>query len=183
MSRSRSTFRPLSSNGTQQQGFTLIELIITVVLLGILTAIAIPAYLSLKPTARENAAKTDLATLRQVIEVARMKNESPLVEITGSICTRCAFTEDPLRTPKGTGGWIVYNATLKKISDASGVNITNLLDPYGRPYLIDENESQTGPSCNADTISATREEYSPNFSVGQMIHYRIEPYNLKCREE
>ena len=44
-----------------QKGFTLIELLVVMIILAILTAIAIPSYLSFRDRANKSAAGADLA--------------------------------------------------------------------------------------------------------------------------
>ncbi len=52
-----------------QKGFTLIELVIIIVILGILAAVAIPRYRDLAGEARESAARSSLGSLRSAITI------------------------------------------------------------------------------------------------------------------
>ena len=47
--------------------------------------------------------------------------------------------------------WVTYNTTLDRISTASGIDIRGMVDPWGWPYHIDENEGESG-NCNTDNI-------------------------------
>jgi general secretion pathway protein G len=55
-------------NGTRQRGFTLLELIVVIAIIGILATIAMPALKNVPLKARESVLKTNLRTLRDVID-------------------------------------------------------------------------------------------------------------------
>jgi|NOAtaT_5_FD_contig_71_984225_length_552_multi_2_in_0_out_0_1 type IV pilus assembly protein PilA len=75
-----------------QQGFTLIELMIVVAIIGILAAVAIPAYQDYTAKAQASEAYTLLAGFK-----------TPMVEVSSSqgITTACALSAYPAATTKG----------------------------------------------------------------------------------
>jgi type IV pilus assembly protein PilA len=81
----------LRQRTSDEGGFTLIELLVVVLIIGILSAIAIPAFLSQTGKASDSAAKTQVGTLQTTIETwasetggsyVNAKKESPtLIEL------------------------------------------------------------------------------------------------------
>ncbi len=71
-------FTHIRSGRHGQQGFTLLELMIVLVIIAVLAAVAIPRYLSSVKAAREAVLKEDLFTLRTAIDSYTMdKQKAP----------------------------------------------------------------------------------------------------------
>jgi general secretion pathway protein G len=56
-------------------GFTLIEIMVVIVILGVLAALVVPSVLSRTDDARNVAAKSDLAAIRQALKLYRLDNQ------------------------------------------------------------------------------------------------------------
>jgi general secretion pathway protein G len=63
-----------STKRNQSRGFTLIEILIVVVILGILAAIVIPQFTNAAQDANESSARSQLQTMRSQIELYRVQN-------------------------------------------------------------------------------------------------------------
>jgi type IV pilus assembly protein PilA len=57
-----------------EKGFTLIEMLIVIIILGILLAIAVPAYLKFKDRANNNAAAADIRAMIPAVEAYNADN-------------------------------------------------------------------------------------------------------------
>lgn len=155
----------------REKGFGLVELLVVVIILGVLAMIAVPIYLQQQKAAREASSQQSANYLYKAAIAAKAKTGKNLLEITGSSCTFCTIGPvggaDPLTLPKTNIVWVAYNNALKKISDASGIDVTNLVDGYGRPLYIDENEEENG-TCSRDLVGAFTDPFVPRVASFQL---------------
>jgi general secretion pathway protein G len=105
---------------TRKSGFTLVEILIVVIILGILAAIVIPQFTSASQDARKNSLVSQLQTIRSQIELYKLQHKDQLPTSLGS----------------GTNDW----AEMLKQTDADQndyVAGTSTTGPFG-PYLQQE---------------------------------------------
>jgi general secretion pathway protein G len=100
----------------RQSGFTLIELMVVIVILGILAAIAVPRIMSKPDEARVRAAQAEIAQLLQALDLYRLDNQRYPTTEQGLAALAVRPTAEPV--PQN---WKQY---LKQAP----------ADPWGRPY-------------------------------------------------
>ena len=161
------------------KGFTIVELLIVIVVIAILAAISVVAYTGVQDRARQSKVRSDIAQLTRAIVLARESQSKVLGDITGSYgsgqpCWNKASGTDLAALPTSDNCWVRYNSFLATVSDASGVNVRSIVDPWGRPYLIDENEAETA-TCYKDTVAMYAYPFTGN--VLQWTTRQTVPYS------
>ena len=101
-----------------QRGFTLLEVMVVVVILGILAALVVPNIIGRPDEARVAAAKQDIASLMQALKLYRLDNQRYPTTEQGlqALVTRPATNPAPVNWKSGG-----YVERLPK-------------DPWGNPY-------------------------------------------------
>lgn len=65
----------LARNGAKaQRGFTLIEVMVVIVIIGVLAALIVPKVMSRPDEARATAARTDIASIKQALNLYKLDN-------------------------------------------------------------------------------------------------------------
>jgi len=108
--------RPAGSRTSR--GFTLIEIMVVIVILGVLAALVVPSVLSRTDDARIVAAKSDLGAIRQALKLYRLDNQRYPTTEQGLNALVTKPTEPPAPPNWKPGGY------LEKLPH----------DPWGRAY-------------------------------------------------
>jgi general secretion pathway protein G len=114
------------SNRRSQSGFTLIELMIVMAIIGILITLAIPSFVGAVRHAREAALKEDLQTMRTAIDTYTMdkqKGPQSLDDLVQDGYLR-AIPEDPITRSKDT--WVTDSSESMVSLDETEPGITDV---------------------------------------------------------
>lgn len=146
----------------KMKGFTIVELLIVIVVIAILAAISVVAYNGIQERSRQAKIESDLTLINKAVMAARVNRGVPLYNITNNgytafWCNGLANGTDMTNRSisEVNNCWNAYNAFLAAVSTASGVNINGIVDPWNRPYRVDENENDNNSGqCNRDSLAA-----------------------------
>ena len=166
-----------------QSGFTLIEMLVVVVILGILAMIIVPQLTSSTQDANERALETNLSSIRSAIEVyaAQHKNQYPGMRMEDN---------SDAATTTAAQAKTAFLAQLTQFSNVKG-EVSTVKDttnfPYG-PYLqlgpnkLPENPFKTGSGVNPadvvidiaeDDLSAARAVSTADANAGWQFYLKL----------
>ena len=132
--------RSKSVTPTRASAFTLVEILIVVVILGILASIVIPQFSNATHTTRENTLKDSLRYLRTQISVYKAQHEDSFPGETGDLSNQLTMYTDVHGATNATGDSVIYRfgPYLTRMPDnmLSGKNTIHLADASTVPSSL-----------------------------------------------
>jgi general secretion pathway protein G len=112
----------------RRSGFTLVEILIVVIILGILAAIVIPQFTSASEDARKSSLTSQLQTIRSQVELYKLQHRDQYPTSDGEVGGTWDWTKMTGRTNEDGG---TTNANLGPYLQAAPKNNLNGLDAVG----------------------------------------------------
>ena len=144
-----------------RSGFTLVELFIVIVIIGVLSAVTTVAYSGLMTRAQNTKIKADISLLKKVAMSAREANSKPLGGFLSgcggggeSACCLGSGNIDLTSESTAPQCWQAWKQNLSALSAGTGASLSNMVDPWGQPYIIETQEA--AGSCRQDSIYAVK---------------------------
>jgi type IV pilus assembly protein PilA len=122
----------------RNEGFTLIELLVVILIIGILAAIAIPAFLSQTSKANDSAAKTQIGTLQTTMQAYAIEHSGSYV---GATLTELQKIEPVLKDTT------TATAAVGGTPTAEGFEVTSTAKGSGNVYKLKNEKGTITRSC------------------------------------
>jgi len=151
-----------------KRGFTLVELLVVISIIGILAGVVIVSVNSARVKARDNKRQVDIDTVSQSLELYYAQNKNYPTSTTFNSSNNTSWTA--LKTS-------LISPTISYISSwptDPGKNYYAYVSDTGKRYAVDATlekapSSTVGTSCNSNDTAFWQ---SGNFKCGTVYHYR-----------
>jgi len=145
------------NNASTQPGFTLIEMMITVAIVAILAAIALPAYSSYVTKSNIKAAQADLVALSLNLENYYQKQLAyPTATASGTTQIQCVLSTGAASCTNPVSGWIPSQGSLFTYSLSTATATTYTVTATGSSGAVngcvislDQSNTRSIASCSS----------------------------------
>lgn len=129
--------------GQRTRGFTVVELLIVIVVIGILASITVVGYSGVQRSARDTKRVSDLSKIAEAVGLYGIKYGNDIVA--GSGCGGGGSGSGWFNYQGGTGGYT--KSILQCLSDAGYLDTTGFIDPSGCTTTTGESSPHPAGSC------------------------------------
>ena len=137
----------------KSKGFTLIELMIVIAIIGILSAIAVPKFAHLIRKSNEAATRGNLATMKSAVSIYYSENEGKFPNTIGSLTSPVAG---------GTSGKYLKEVPEVKIppyggnSSGRAAETATVTAGWAKGWMLNPNDINTAVSVEIDTSTSAK---------------------------